>query len=445
MPTRRVFIVGMSSLWAMPLLAQRRPRRGSVLVIGAGIAGLACGRALHDAGFSVTILEARDRIGGRIHTDRSLNVPIDLGAAWIHGANGNPITDLAKAAKVKTIESDSDQLQLRWPDQRVASAPELQQIEQAFRTLRRQLREARKTAPPTKAISDALGGLLSDVPEVLRPAVRWQVFSEIELSLGTDAVSLSLAAWDRDESFGGPELVFPQGYDQLTTFLSRGLTIQLKSVVRSIEVTEQQVNVQTAEQTYVSDSCVVTLPLGVLQAQAVRFTPELPAAKRDAIRRLGSGRFCKMAVLFEKPFWPEALHRLAVMSEPHFEVWSLWSTHRSPTLVLLASGPTAARWERLKPADREAKTVRQLRRIFPKVPPPQGVIVTTWGVDPLTLGAYSSVPPNAGLKDFETLAQPVGQRLGFAGEATSRDYPGTVHGAYLSGVREAKRLIGRDD
>jgi monoamine oxidase len=81
-----------------------------------------------------------------------------------------------------------------------------------------------------------------------------------------------------------------------------------------------------------------------------------------------------------------------------------------------------------------------MKRLFATVPKPKGVLVTSWGTDPFTLGAYSAVAVGGSPKDFDTLAEPVGDRLFFAGEATSRNYAGTVHGAYLSGLREANRI-----
>ena len=115
MLTRREFTVGAGALAATLAVAgcgrpQSRPSRGQVVVIGAGMAGLAAARQLADAGVDVTVLEARERIGGRMWTDTSLGMPIDLGAAWIHGTKGNPLVALANQAGAATVETDWDDI-----------------------------------------------------------------------------------------------------------------------------------------------------------------------------------------------------------------------------------------------------------------------------------------------------------------------------------------------
>ncbi|MGL4423897.1 MAG: flavin monoamine oxidase family protein [Gemmataceae bacterium] len=413
-----------------------------VLVIGAGVSGLACAAQLAAAGVAVTVLEARDRIGGRVWTDRSLGMPIDLGASWIHGQKGNPITELAEKARVKTVESDADAIELF--ENRVAiSEADWKTGAKAFRKVRTDLRGARRQAKPADSVATALGTALREVPDTLRPLVRWMAFSEIELSLGAAAKDLSLRGFDQDEEFPGAEVVFPGGYDWLAKVLSEGLRVETGQIVTEVTVADATVTVRTAAKQYEADFCVLTLPLGVLQAGGVKFRPGLPEEKRRAIQAVGTGQFCKVALTYASAFWPKALHRFASVTEPFAEFWSLLPSHGKPALMMLTCGATAAKLEKLSPQEAGAEATAQLRTLFPRVPAPAGVLVSGWGTDPFTRGAYSSLAPGATTADFKTLAAPVGERLLFAGEATEAKYPGTVHGALLSGRREAQRLLTR--
>jgi monoamine oxidase len=165
--------------------------------------------------------------------------------------------------------------------------------------------------------------------------------------------------------------------------------------------------------------------LGVLKAGSVEFDPPLPKRKRAAIERLGSGVLNKLALVFEKEFWPRGT-RVVSHTGAHA---NLIVSGRA--LIGLTGGADA----RSPVPEPEEDLLRSL-----KAPKPIAAVLTRWHDDPFARGAYSVVPPGASSADFDALAEPVGPLL-FAGEATNRAYRGTVHGAYLSGLRAAREAL----
>ena len=191
---------------------------------------------------------------------------------------------------------------------------------------------------------------------------------------------------------------------------------------------------------------LVTLPLGVLQANAVTFDPPLPAARVEATARLGVGTLAKLAYEFDEVFWPANQYAFGMAEDPATHptmIVNLWSSHRSRCLVLLAGGALGRALERMPEADAHAWGMTMLRECFGKaVPEPRTRHRTSWSLDPYARGAYTFIAAGATPADIRTLQEPLGDRIFFAGEATSAEHWGTVHGAYLSGLREAARISG---
>ncbi|PJF30810.1 MAG: monoamine oxidase [Candidatus Thermofonsia Clade 1 bacterium] len=449
---RRHFLhlLGLSALSAA---LSRRTARGaeSVLIVGAGMAGISAARALQAAGLTVTLLEARDRLGGRIWTDDALGVPLDMGAAWIHGERRNPLTPLARAAGIRTFPSDFEAMALytgngeRLSDDQLESAAEraadiLKELEAA---------KAHHLVNDSTSIAEVLATLLPEyaLSGANKRAVLWLLASEIELQWGADAHDLSLLAWNEDSNFGGDDLLLREGYSALIAFLARDLDVQLNTVISEIAYDRTGVALTATDgRTFEADRALITLPIGVLQSGAVRFTPALPEAKGGALGRLRMGTLNKVALRFPRAFWDTDLHRFGYLDESTaelFEFFNLHVLHGQPILVALARGDHARSLERLAPEQAAARAFQTLQRAFGRaIPEPEAFAVTAWHSDPFARGAYSHVPPNARHADYDILARPVQNRLFFAGEGTLSDYPATVHGALISGEREAKRIVG---
>ena len=444
-------LVGWSRELSATGASQAQPQKLDVIIVGAGIAGLAAARRLKSQGASVLILEARNRIGGRVWTDQSISgVPLDLGASWVQGINGNPIAALARNFNLRTLPTDFDNLALYDSSGRRFSNSEVERIDKNYQRMVQSLDRLRE-AMQNQGQDDI--SLQAGIDRVLvrrivsdkeRTELNYAVHAVIEEEYATNASDLSLFNWDQDQEFRGQSVIFPRGYGQITDALARGMDIRLNQRVNRIEYGKQEVKIETDQNTLTAKRVIVTLPLGVLQRGVITFSPALPEAKIKAIGRLGMGVLNKIFLRFPRVFWPKDRDTFGVVSERKSE-WAEWVDYYKytgqPVLLGLNSGKHARDLEALTDDSVAAAAMQVLRGIYGRsIPDPDGVVVTRWGSDPFSLGAYSSISPGASGQDYDTLAEPVGDRVFFAGEATSRSYPATVHGAFLSGEREARRI-----
>lgn len=423
-------------------LAAGAGKKRRFLIIGAGLAGLAAARELQTRGHEVVVLEGRKRTGGRVWTSRKWpGISLDLGATWIHGEKGNPITGLARKMGAKLVETDYERYVLYGPDgSRMNDEERLDRIrKEVFRVLR-QAQNASKDAPIRRVVEAALSG----TPEGEAVLRNFIMGSEIEHEYAGSVDSLSTFWFDNDSAFGGEDLLFADGFQVITDFLAEGLTVKLSQVVTEIDWGNRSVRVVTNREEFVADAVLVTLPLGVLQSGTVHFFPELPGFKKRAISRLGSGLLNKCYLRFPHAFWPDDADWLEYVSPIHGE-WIEWVSFLraagQPVLLGFHAAGRAREIETWTDKKTVMNAMETLRKIFGSgIPDPVDWQITRWNADPFARGAYSFHKVGSSPQDRVDLAAPLDKRLFFAGEATEKNYFATAHGAYLSGLRAAAQM-----
>jgi monoamine oxidase len=416
------------------------PNGKKVIVIGSGIAGLAAARELQAGGFEVVILEARDKAGGRIRTDRSLGLAFDEGASWIHRPNGNPITPLAAAAAAITYRTDDEQVTVY---DITGSAYTDSALDTAETQFEEALEAVRNGGSADVSFDSRFRQLFPDRAD--NRLWKYMLSAYLEFSTGGDISRLSSLQFDDDEEFRGEDVLITNGYDHITDYLAQSLDVRLSTPVETIEYSGVKVTVSSQGSVHEADYVVVTVPLGVLKAGHIDFSPALPASKLAAIGRCGMGNVNKFLLLWDNAFWDNSLQYIGITPETkgkfnYFLNLRKFSPHNA--LMTFALGDYASATEQMSDEEVTESILQHLRLLYGNnLPQPLAMLRTRWGQEPFSLGAYSFVAKGSESSDFDRLSASVDDRLFFAGEHTSRLYRGTVHGAYLSGLREAEKII----
>ncbi|KAK5166874.1 uncharacterized protein LTR77_007603 [Saxophila tyrrhenica] len=525
------------------------------IIIGAGVSGLACAARLfqHQArtksNRSILVLEARDRIGGRVGSVRVNGCRLDTGANWIHGIGTkerpNPLMDILPKKRVKQLSGsvafkpppppqdgkrDEDGWELVNPpaetgtpepasakdDDRVIP-PEIagdlmgtmwMLFDSLHETANSTSADKAKSITMLKAIADleVFQNAFNEVPESYHEALRAmpQFIENMEAAplvaqsaeTDTDAPGMGLLEYAIDD-FDGDQVFVQDGYTAVVEDLAKGVVdsglVELGAEIESIRWDKSPLTVSIKDRsTFEAKNVVCTLPLGVLKDRhATIFDPPLPKEKRESIESLGFGTLDKVFLVYDRAWWTEGpfnkiigkgvvrpptesestvdtsakepdilmgyTHDLAGLaihpngkSEPGMRNLSLINLHSLtgfPVLSCFVSCGNARHIESLSDSKAQALLHDNLTTWFGReIPKPAGVHVTRWADDPFSQGSYSHmITGRSETKhrvDFQK-AIDVDEisRLGFAGEHTSKTHFATVHGALISGWREADAII----
>jgi monoamine oxidase len=417
-----------------------------LIVVGAGVAGLTTADAARCAGVEVTVLEARNRLGGRTCTVPLGSGWADIGAAWVHHPFGNPLAEALAAAGIRTRNDGAFHSRMAvWADGWVdaAAATALSAAAEGDWDPA----QALAALPDSDRYVDGVEWFLADrglkgsARDLARFGLLW-ILGAMVIGGPPERISLAGAA-EYDEGSGG-NLVPEGGYRQLVEALSAGLDVRLETPVATIEHGGPGVVVHSGREAFEADRVVVTVPLGVLQAGALRFDPPLGDAHDSAVQRLAMATIEKVVLRFPERFWPETVWQITHVHEDRaFPVWLDFTRHTgSPTLVAFHNPPASGSLAELAPEQRIGAALDVLREMFGPFPEPEEALATDWRGDPWSRGSYSYIPLGAGAEDVRAIAEAGSERLRFAGEATVPESYGTVQAAFTSGLRAARWALG---
>ena len=462
-----------------------------VLIIGAGMAGIAAGKSLTSANIDFIILEGTDRVGGRMKQAPLGNgVTVEAGANWIHGPrareNGepNPLWVLARDLRMGGKFTKWGNLQM-YADGSGSSPVNADAEFEAFETASACVQAKQAANAARLAAGDGVEGV-DPIDQSLRVSLRkcgWNPTTpvehavewydvEYEYAQGAEGVSTTSSVGNTFATHTDEDYMIhdPRGYAELATKLGEsflppgcntsafaaceGSNLKLNSRVTDIEYTADggvraTVSANGVNTTYAAKYLISTLPLGVLQrsigrrngaADVVRFHPALPEWKKDAIDSVNFEHYCKIFLQFNATFWDDTEIFMWADDTGHgwFPAWQ--NIERlapgSNTLMVTVVGDQCVRAAAVADQATIDDAMYALRVFFPSAPEPLNAYINKWATDEWTYGSYSDYPVNTLPWMGRVLQYPVG-RVFFAGEHTSPHFYGYVHGAYYTGLHTA--------
>ncbi|MFG2603534.1 FAD-dependent oxidoreductase [Streptomyces sp. NPDC048514] len=319
-----------------------------IVIIGSGFAGLGCARALVDQDYRVTVLEGRDRIGGRVWTRHIAGAPAEMGASWIHGSSGNVMTEVLGETGDPGYTFDYEN--------------STGEDEHALRELARHEKKLADVDDPAEAT------VASVMPHSPSAALRTALNIGYPLEYAAEPSRLSVEATLEGRDPKGPDLLLPRGYDRMIAHVRGDIPVRVRQVVTGIRYGPDGVTVTLRDgDTVQADRAVITVPIGVLKAATIAFEPALPDAKQEAVEALGAGLLDKLWLAFPEPFWDTGVDVIAWSDPENPSLWSWWvNGYRAfgkPVLLGLNGGDQARRLARASDDEVVAGAMRALQHM----------------------------------------------------------------------------------
>lgn len=431
-PTRRMVVAGLAASAAWPQVSFAQTTDPDVVVIGAGSAGIAAARRIIASGRSVQVIEAASRIGGRAYTESdTFGVPYDQGCAWLQGPGDLPHVQAARDLGY-TLEDHNNARDVFYVGDKRATYSEQRQYDRAFA----RLYEALDTDADVSAAR--LATLTQPMDAV---AQTWTG----PMDFGVDLAGLSTADYNAYPEYDVNFLV-REGLGSVVAYLGRALPVSLNTAATSVDWSGDGVRVQTTKGTIRARAVIVTVSTGVLASGAIAFTPALPAAKNQAISDVPMGLLTRIGLQFDGERFglsDSDFLTYAVTNEiPAKATYFLTFPTGHDIAVGFVGGQFG--WDLSNAGEAAAvdfalgEFVKMMgsdaRKHFTKGH------MSGWANNPLTLGAYSAARPGKA-SSRDTLAEPLGERVFFAGEAVAGEYIALMSGAHLSGDSVARRVV----
>lgn len=415
------------------------PNGKTVAIIGAGISGIAAAKKLKANGFNVLVLEAQDKIGGRLRTNRTLGVAFDEGASWIHGTNGNPISTLAQEAGMNTAFTDDESIVCYDINGILRSDAVFNAAEVELETILSTLKNSGSASQSFETVFNNL-----HPTKVNDRLWKFLLSTYVTFDLG-DLDKVSSTLYDEGEEFSGEERIAINGYDTIPNYLANGLSVQLNQRVSKIDYLDTKIKITHNGTVTEVDYVIVTVPLGVLKSGNIEFIPALPSTKQNAIEKVGMNCVNKFLVTWDIAFWDNEqyiCYTPEIRDKFNYFVNVKKFQPSVNALMTFAYSDYARQTETMTDAQIVDEIMAHLRDIYGNsIPNPNNMIRTKWQTNENSFGAYSYTQVGTEIQHFDDLAEEIQDKLFFAGEHTHIDYFSTAHGAYLSGIREADKII----
>ena len=422
-----------------------------VVVVGAGASGLAAASTLQQDGWKVLVLEASDRVGGRVRSDNHLGFVCDLGASFIHGHKNSKIYELAKKQGVKLVKFDYDDATVI-VDQKKVDAEDFLDKVWAWEDILENMRKKFKGALNDNSNLKELVEMAKTEKKIdANTALHLNVFlrTDVEAEYGAMVDKLSAKYFDYADVNDGDDWVFPNGYMELFNPIAKTLNIKLNQIVQNIMRGKDEVVITTTAGTvYKAEYCVCTVPLGILKQGLITFKPPLSPPKVQAISKMGFGSLDKVILAFDNVFWQNTSVLMLIKKGDHVNpivfCANLHKVFKQNALMMFVPQSFITKTTSAHQVIQEARNI--LAYSYPHA---QFNIVasyaTNWGSDTFTRGGYSSFAAGSTPGMHKELSKNEGHQIYFAGEHTAEDNMSTVEGAWRSGLRVAKEIIEWDE
>jgi len=462
--TRRGFLAGGSAFVTSPYVSAQAnvSHDVDVVIVGAGIAGVAAANVLNRAEKTVRILEASNRIGGRAHTDHSIfGVPYDLGAHWLHYHSCNPL--LCYALR------NSDDFSLSQTPSVLSRRPLVSDYAVYIAGRRASTSEVDELRVAKGAIMGALGAQWRDGKDI--SAAQALTIQNLAHEPWTETAKFLIGPWDMAKNFDELSLRdwhiaadtdpacradwnCQQGVGELVRHYSRSVlgslptnSLQLNSRVNEIVRTSNGVKVLTAQGSIAAKACVVTVSTGVLNGNGIKFTPSLPSEKVDAFEKIAMGHYTRVALQFSNDvtgLTPNQYAFSQISAPEQIAIGFTVDVGGTGLIFADAGGRDALKLEKIGQKAAIDYVCTELSNMFGSSILAHFVNahMTTWYEDPNTRGAYASAKPGS-YKYRKLLREPVDDLIFFAGEACATFQWGTIGGAMNSGNEVANKQVLR--
>ncbi|MCD7469207.1 polyamine oxidase1, flavin-containing amine oxidoreductase [Datura stramonium] len=435
------------------------PRRCTVIIVGAGISGLTAAKVLSENGVDdVVILEAADKIGGRIRKEEFGGVTVELGAGWIAGVGGkqsNPVWELALQSNLRTCFSDYSNARYNIYDHcgkifpsGIAADSYKKAVDSAIQKLRSQ------EGNHHEAAEDA--SILAETPSTPKTPIELAIdfiLHDFEMA-EVEPISTYVDFGEREflvaDERGYEHLLYKMAENFL--FTSEGKIVdsrlKLNTVVREVQHSRNGVLVTTEDGcVYEANYVILSVSIGVLQSDLISFLPPLPRWKMETIRNLDVMVYTKIFLKFPYKFWPcEPEKEFFIYAHERRGYYTFWQHMEnaypgSNMLVVTLTNGESKRVEAQSDQDTLKEAMEVLRNMFgPDIPDATDILVPRWWNNRFQRGSYSNYPIYTNHQLVHDIKEPVG-RIFFTGEHTSEKFSGYVHGGYLSGIDTSNALL----